>query len=85
MTTTVMCKCGRELENGLFCAECGQAPMNCKCAPLTEALGTPLNWKDMFLRYLERVGLEEGTWFIRESDWTPAELAEIQKLIDGEA
>jgi hypothetical protein len=39
-----------------------------------------VDWRDMFWRYIEIVGKNEGVDFLHEDEWPPHEWEEIQKL-----
>lgn len=50
----------------------GDAPWN--------VIPPPLDWRDMFHRYLEAVGAAEGVSFLNHVDWCEAEAEAIREL-----
>lgn len=41
-----------------------------------------MDWREIFKKYINMVGEAEGVYFIDESQFTPEENAEIEKVID---
>lgn len=43
-----------------------------------------IDWRDMFRRYADLVGEEEGVDFLNRGDWSPAEQESIEALMRGQ-